>query len=145
MTRKCGRCRGNAEFEVRWEPHGRCQKLQSFYCAADAETVRTRRIYCATCGHDPVTIASMNPWPGLSPYEKAREVFIGSGFIADKEAMLEHVTLASPPGWDTFGSLLAWPPGPAPVPWRDRRPVRRAFWAMLAVICAVVTMGLIFG
>lgn len=116
---------------VRWRPARHCPDngLPTVYCGRHAPEMRRQGLLkactCSTCpSHHKIWIDKLTE---LDPYDAARLHYLDSGLIADKEAMLEQVAYNVPEGWDTFGSLLAWPPADQRVPWlkQNAGPVMR--------------------
>jgi hypothetical protein len=126
-----------------WKPARNCPDngVPTVYCRNHAGGYRSDRekpFRCTTCpsGHK----CWMRRLTELDPYEAARLHYLESGLIADKEAMLEQVAYNVPAGWDTFGSLLAWPPPDQHVKWLDRPPSMA-----LKTAASVFVMALVLG
>lgn len=122
LAGQCGwqRCKSaDLTWEVRWstechehraerlcEKHGR--RLQG------RSPSDTYRCFCGISLYNPRLMKFTPPVPPDTAYAHARTLYLETGFIADKEAMVAAVTEAVPGTWDTFGSIMADLPAAPP-------------------------------
>lgn len=112
MTSGCAweRCDQEATHQVYWVMKYGGVPLACGYgferlCASHAERASRDVDIMCTCGSHGVRAVAVSELP----YVKARRTYLETGLIADKDVMVDAVTLREPAGWDTFGSILAAP------------------------------------
>jgi hypothetical protein len=122
-----------------------CRMPVNWYCEEHAQRIRDRRDKAFTCscypGRDHATrVVRITEIPS---YDRARQAWLDTGFLADKDKMLATITLTEPASWDTYGSIMADPP-PAPVAVRQHR-VSGPMIAALTIFTVLFIAAFILG
>lgn len=141
LTHTHTKCRGDAISAYRFGPCERCgKKVNHAVCYGFA------LLDCGDCG------GRMLRGRELSFYEYRREIFMETGRIKHKKAMLKQVTLTQPPDWDVYGSILRDWDKPEPEPGETRRPARATvtltrralamMWLLAGILAVFAAVGL---
>jgi hypothetical protein len=102
-------------------------------------------IYTCTCSRPrDLYFSSIRPLPRpepeVQPYHEARKAWLEHGWLADKDKMVDAVTLTVPSDWDVYGNIMADTPKPA-----VRRLPSRQVVAVAAVFTIMLIAAFLFG
>lgn len=116
--RECTKCDTPGQpgiYRVLWDRCAGCGKIPGgWYCEPHRKWGAGIGAWThGGCGH------IITGYRSLSLRESAIERFAETGYIEDKNAILDLVTLTEPKGWDIYGSILK------PLPAAVRQPRRR--------------------
>jgi hypothetical protein len=98
-------------WEVRWSTNCRKHKWETF-CEKHARRISNNRGAAYVCDCKPsyyqyfTSIEKIARTESAEPYQDARQAWLDHGWLADKDKMVDAVTLTVPADWDVYGNIM---------------------------------------
>lgn len=139
------RCRStDPKWTIEWSTNCRKHATEHF-CDRHGKRISQRRNETFTCWCDQRLYfydirENKPPAPVITPYDTARQAWLDHGYLADKDKMVDAVTLWVPDEWDVYGSIMYDKPAPV----RQHR-IPALVAGQVAVVAVLIIVAFMLG